>query len=422
VEDRLEMAQILARRPEPESRRKAMQLLEEVDQMQPLNADASLILGNLYFATGDWNATQRQFLRSFARFPNSAPLRMRFASMLLGRGGPADLKLAEDYVGQLRKMAPNTRETLELTAMLAIKTGNEKIVLQALIGQLPPNPDPKAISDEQAAMLELHTNLYVQLKEYDRAEQILRLLAKRDPQRVFTLAQFLGSYRDVAQCFDLLDAEIKPEQIVDAVRVGVSVIRARRHEVGDKFDARMEAWLDRGLRNNGASVPLLIAKAEFLEIQRKYPEASAVYRELLSNPDVVGVGRAVVLNNLSFLMALANSGDGGNLDPLRLVQEAADILGPTADILDTRAVVYTARKQYDRAIQDLELSVTDNPTAGKYFHKSVAHLRNGQNKAAIDSWTEAEKRGLSRDSLHPLELETYEALKSQIEKLRAGGA
>ena len=64
----------------------------------------------------------------------------------------------------------------------------------------------------------------------------------------------------------------------------------------------------------------------------------------------------------------------GSDDPLKLIQEATEIMGPNSDILDTRAVVLISQKQYEPAIQALELSVTDTPTASKYYHKAVAHL------------------------------------------------
>jgi tetratricopeptide (TPR) repeat protein len=60
VEDRLQMAQILAPRPEPESRKKAAGLLEEVSGIQPLNEQAELALGQLYFAMGDWSKCRTQ--------------------------------------------------------------------------------------------------------------------------------------------------------------------------------------------------------------------------------------------------------------------------------------------------------------------------------------------------------------------------
>ena len=94
----------------------------------------------------------------------------------------------------------------------------------------------------------------------------------------------------------------------------------------------------------------------------KYDDAAGVYRKLLGRPDVTGVRRAIVLNNLSFLEALSASAAKGD-DPLAMAEEAAQIMGPNSEILDTRAVVLTAQGKYKDAIHDLELAVTDN--AGK---------------------------------------------------------
>ena len=60
-----------------------------------------------------------------------------------------------------------------------------------------------------------------------------------------------------------------------------------------------------------------------------------------------------MLNNLAFLVALAGNEAETGVDPLKLVQEAAQILGPTADILDTEAVIYTVKGDYQKAIREL---------------------------------------------------------------------
>jgi len=97
-------------------------------------------------------------------------------------------------------------------------------------------------------------------------------------------------------------------------------------------------------------------------------------------------------------------------------------MGPNSDILDTRAVVLIAQKDYKGAIRDLELSVTDNPTASKYYHKAVAHLgaaktNVGENQNAIKAWEKAVSLGLDRNSLNRMEFEQYENVKSQIDQL-----
>jgi len=124
-----------------------------------------------------------------------------------------------------------------------------------------------------------------------------------------------------------------------------------------------------------------------------------------------------VLNNLAFLVALTGKSAATEVDALKLVQEAAQILGPNSDILDTRAVVLMARGEYKPAIQALELSVMDSPTPAKYFHKAVAHLRAGENRAALEAWRKGEGMGLSRESLNRLEYNLYDQIKGEISKI-----
>jgi cellulose synthase operon protein C len=134
--------------------------------------------------------------------------------------------------------------------------------------------------------------------------------------------------------------------------------------------------------------------------------------------DLTGIRRAIVLNNLSFLVALAGSSAKVDVDPLKLVDEAMDIMGPNADILDTRAVVFISTKKYQEAVEDLVLSVMDNPTASKYFHKAQAHLLAGQNRDAVEAWEKAEALGLNHDAINLMEIQLFDQLKAKIDQLR----
>jgi tetratricopeptide (TPR) repeat protein len=162
---------------------------------------------------------------------------------------------------------------------------------------------------------------------------------------------------------------------------------------------------------------LLMLQADLRDLQKRYEDAANIYNKLLGRTELAGLQRAVVLNNLAYILALAGKSIAIDVDPMKLVVEAAQILGPNSDILDTRAVVFMSRKQYKEAIDDLELSVTDGPTASKYFHKAVAHLRANQSRAAVAAWEKAVGLGLSRDSLNRMEHELYEKVKIEIEKI-----
>jgi tetratricopeptide (TPR) repeat protein len=419
VEDRLQMAELLDQRPEPESRQRAILLLEEISALQRLTEQGELALGRLYFKTGKWPDCRQQMLETIAKFPKFADAYAAYVDMLLIRG---DYEEAKRWLEELNKLAPSSKATFALTAKLAGKLGKQNDVVTHLRSRLPKVSDPKQITDAQADLMAFLANLLIEVGDVDTAEKTYRQLVERDPRMVFGLATFLGTHRDVGQCFELLASAYKPDNVQQVVTVGVNVLRKRRGDVGEKYDAQLEDWLNRGLRDNPDSISLQMLRADFYDVQKKFDEAVAVYNSLLTRNDLTGFARAVVLNNLSYLIALAGSAAKTDVDPLELVEEAEQILGPNADILDTKAVVLIERKQYQDAIDELKLSVTDNPTGAKYFHMVVAHLRAGEKRAALDAWDKAEEAGLTRDELNLLEHARYDEIKVTIDQLRASNA
>jgi tetratricopeptide (TPR) repeat protein len=286
-------------------------------------------------------------------------------------------------------------------------------------------PDLTAIqqlNQQQVRMLQIFASLFIELDDLDTAEKIYRQLAARDPSLSYGLAIFLGTHRGVDKCFEKLKEIYQPDQIQKILQAALEVVRQKRDDVGDSYDEQMERWLEVGLLENPDSISLLLLKADLLDIQRRYDEAAQVYRKLLERNELVGMRRAIVLNNLAFIVALAGSAAGSNADALKLVDEAANILGPVSDILDTRAVVWISQNQYQKAIDDLELSVTDNPTASKYFHKAQAHLLARQNREAVEAWEKAEELDLSRESLNRMEYEKYDEMKTKIDQIRGGAS
>jgi tetratricopeptide (TPR) repeat protein len=417
--DRLQMAQILAPRPEPISRKKALALLENVKSLQRLNLAAELVMGQLYFALGDWPRCRRQMQEVIAHFPESAQSRDAYIRMLLKRGRRSDLDQAENQLDKLVKLGPLNSSTMELMARVAAKQGSVDKARAALLSVLPKKPEDW--KDDQLPLAERIGDLLLDLGEKDAAGYIYQELFKKNQGKfVLKMADFLGKHHEVEQGLGLLEKVYTPEQAPGVVQIALGILRHRRDDVGDIFDEKVGSWLERGLRENPESIPMLLQQAELYDLQSRYQEAAAVYQKLLARQDVVGRGRAIVLNNLSYLLAL--EGESASTDPMKLVEEAVRILGPTTDILDTRAVVRIARGDYEAAVADLELSVTDNPTESKYFHKAVAHLGAEQNSQAIESWDLAVEYGLTRDVINRLERERFDDTKAKIDRLRTANA
>ena len=419
IEDKLAMAEILAPRPEPVSRLKAISLLEDIAKVQPLNEPAEIQLSELYLAsTGNWPKYKGQIEKTIATFPKSAEARQTYIRRLLSRGDPRSLDEASKQIAKLGEVAPNSSATFELSVRLASKLGNQKQVRAQLLSRMPKLPDTKEVDLAQAQSFKMFADLLIELGDLDTAEKIYADLANRNPVMALEYAKFLGQHRDADKCFAKLEELYKPANITDILNVAMAVVRDKRDKIGDKYDAQIQHWLDAGLRENPDSIPLLVVQADLYDLQKKYQDSASVYRKMLARDDLVGLRRAIVLNNLAFLLALDTTAKAGGDDPMKLVQEAAQIMGPNSDILDTRAVVLISQKQYKQAIQDLELSVTDNPTASKYFHKAVAHLGANENRAALEAWQKAEALGLSREALNRMEFEQYDQMKAKVDQIR----
>ncbi len=411
--DRLQMAQILAPRPEPISRQKAMTLLQEAKEADRLNVSAELMLGQLYYALGDWPKCRQQMLSVISRHPEVAQARANFIQMLLKKDSASQ---AVRHLKKLMQLNPDNIGTLDLIAKVAAKTGKQASARQALLRTLPQDLD--TVGDGELNRIEKIADLLVaELDDKDTAFKLYRYLVQRDRAKVLKLAEFIGVHQELEQCFGLLDQVYTAEAAPAVVQVAIKVVRAREDDAGDLFDGKILGWLDGALRRDPESIPLLMQQAEFNDVRQNYDAAAEGYKRLLSRRDLRGRGRAIVLNNLSYLLALQGSDQGG---AIRFISEAVDILGPSPDILDTRAVVFIANNQFDEAIEDLKLSVTDNPTAAKYFHKTIAHLGAGQNSDALGAWKEALKLGLERDRLGRMEREQFDEVKSRIDKLQMG--
>lgn len=419
IKDRLQMAQILAPRPEPISRLKAVALLEEAKEFNRLSLSAELILGNLYFMMGDWPKCQRQMSDVIIRYPNAAIARDSYIRMLLRKDAP---NRTRRHLEKLIELAPNSLNTLELIATVYARLDRQPQAREALLRALPTGNDLSKLTDEQLPIAEKIADLLAnELGDEETALTIYRFLASRNPNKALKLAEFLGQRRDVSECIELLDKVYNPEVAASIVQSGIRVLRARRIDVGDQFDAQLQQWIDRGLRENPGFLALKMQQAEFYEVQQDYRKATAAYRELLKRRDLEGRSRAIVLNNLSYLLAL-DRGSANTAEAMRLVREAVQILGPTADILDTRAVVFISQKRFEDAADDLELSLTENPTASKHFHMTVAFLGSSRNTDAMFHWDEALKLGLSRDTISPLEREQYDNTQEKIKELQATSA
>jgi tetratricopeptide (TPR) repeat protein len=102
---------------------------------------------------------------------------------------------------------------------------------------------------------------------------------------------------------------------------------------------------------------------------------------------------------------------GQKLDEARrLVNRAIELVGHQGELLDTRARVLIASREYAPALDDLQQALSEAQTATRFFTAAVAHYRNDDRLAAIRAFRRARQLGLRPQLIDPLEQEDYQTL------------
>jgi len=137
--------------------------------------------------------------------------------------------------------------------------------------------------------------------------------------------------------------------------------------------------------------------------QDRYTEAEKFYRDVLEN----NPKHAVALNNLAVLLTM----QGKKLDEaLSLANKAIEITGPLASMLDTRACVYIAQGNGEKALADMEEAIADSATPVRLFHQAQAFNLVNQKYAASSNMQRALEAGLTKEMLLSPEIPAFEKL------------
>lgn len=80
-------------------------------------------------------------------------------------------------------------------------------------------------------------------------------------------------------------------------------------------------------------------------------------------------------------------------------------------MLDSRATVYMAMDNAEKALEDIQAAVADRPTPVRLFHLAQAYSLAGDAKNARAAFDKAKKKGLTKELLQPLEFSTFDRLR-----------
>lgn len=388
----------------------AVPLLEEMLDDQSATPDDQLKLAIMYEAAGEWIKAGNLFRSLVATYPKERRYLVVFIEALLRHN---EVSSVEMYLNRLAELAPKWFVTLALRADL-LCAKNQPDTAFDLMKTFVDETD--AESKDRDARLRLAADKLTRLgrrmtkpeqkpdaeKFLDQAETWYRTYAKASPARNLLLAVFLGLRGKTNEALDLLEQSLNHSTPKDFSQGCIMI----SHNINsdEKQTRRLNRIIDKALAKFDRHPAILLSLAELRAQQTRYDEAESYYREVLEKYPK----NAVAMNNLAVLLAL----QGANLDEaLKLVNKAIEITGPLGAMLDSRASVYMALDQPEKALADITAAVADSETPVRLFHQAQAYQQAGQFEAAKIAWEKALEKNLSADMLQPLELPAFEKMR-----------
>jgi tetratricopeptide (TPR) repeat protein len=359
IERQRARARVLASRTSRTFRALAITWLEELDRKEGLAAGDRFLLSQLYQATDAW-VRAGDTLRRLVQDHGQEPIYLAQLTLNLLHQGKTDeaqkMLVRLEEMEKNRKYQPGALGTVELRARVLEETG-----------------------------------------EGNQAVALLQTQARRQgarPEDVLLPINSLARQKRFREALDLCEQawQTCPAEAMAGLHVGL--LRLARFPAESCVGA--ERRLQAALLQKPRSLVLLLALADLEDLRGRFDDSEALYRRVLA----VEPRQVQALNNLAWLMA--QRGRPGQ-EALPLIKRAIDLLGPRADLLDTRALVYLALEQSDRARADLEASIGDSPTATRYLHLARAHQLAKDTDAAAAALQKARALGLKRKLLHPVE-------------------
>ena len=413
-EDRLDKARVLATSQVGRYRREALQILTDLRRQGAGSSDDWLLLAELCQSDGQWPRVRRE-MQALLATAVTPRLIASYLDELLEHG---ELQEVDRWIRRLEQFEPESQRTLRLRVRMRVMEGNAKEAVQIMNRYVGDAGDPTTRSERLgwvARTSEDMANLNgLTLAAKDlliaSAEVAYRDWAAADPAAAGKRAQFLARRGQIGLALELLE-QMADESDANAISISTDVL-AGCQELTQPQLLRIRALLDRSIERQGPNdrrgvAELLVSQAGIASLSGDSPSAEAFYRRALG----IDPRHVVALSKLALLRSLS---DGQHAEALRLVEQAMEIAGPEAQLLDLRATIELAAGQLRKSQSDLQSVMEDRPLASAYFHLAQLLAAQGDAKRALAALEHGQQLGLSLHGLHPLEHQTYQKLVSEL--------
>lgn len=387
-------SRLLALQPNRDSRKRAIAIIESLEQREQATADDRFILAQLHEADDDWPKARDSMLVLLQNDAKNPVILARYLDALVRK---QRFEEAAPILARLKEVDPKGNRTIELEARVLVGQFRREQAVRLL---------EQAVKEDDSRTFPIAV-LMEQLGLNDAAESMYKALIKKTnrPEAELAYARFLGRRGQpepaLAIC-EKLKGKVAPKEVGTTA---VAVLYAS--SVDDKQCERVAGWLEKTRTDSPGDIEIDFDLANVRILQGRFKDAEAIFLKLENGT----TSSAGPMNNLAWMWAL----QGDKTDkPLRKVNQAIELAGGVPDLLDTRGFIYLTMGQVDNALKDLQDSIAVQPAGLTYYHLAQALYRKEDTSGAADSLKKAVDHGFEPTTLHPIERKQYEKLRADL--------
>lgn len=367
-------AVLLAERGGAENRKRARMILEKlVENSQQVVPGDRLLLARLYDEDQLPQAARQQFLLLVSGDKPDPAYVARYVDYLLRR------KHAEEAMGWLSKIESAAQPSWELVTLKArcLKESGRQDEVEGMVEKFFDSPQA-AGADETAKIQQLEDLgvLYTTIEMHAEAEGAFRRLYEAEPTRFAPLAKCLIRQEKVDPALELCSEAARAQGSAESAATLAAVLSLAQKSGGEKRGLA-ESTLEELVRRHANQADVLFALANLRVAQERTAEAISLYEKVVR----IEPKHYTALNNLAFM--LSEDPERRN-EALKYVDQAIQIAGPAATLLDTKAMVLVSNGQPAKAVPLLERITTTHAHDPRFhLHLALAYRKMGaQEKAA----------------------------------------
>jgi tetratricopeptide (TPR) repeat protein len=399
-------------------REEAKQILEQLRTSgSSLSNEQLAELARLYLQTGNWKEAKPLLRQLVEANPNDVRHVTAFVGQLLDH---EEIAVAETHLKKMEEKWPRHAQTILLQGKLSVRHGKIDDAVELMTKFV---DDAQGVPADQSqrtqlvalGMEELAKQLNAANEVIDKehllraAEKLLRRNADLHPSAALDLVNFLARQRRAGEAVELLEKNwnwkgCDPAALATACFNVFEAGRDNEDAVRRTLEILHAA---RTFFHEQSSLALVLGNVYVSK--RDYAQAEQCFRDALAKkPD-----DAAAMNNLAMVLVMSKKDLS---DALELINKAIKIAGPLGQMLDTRACVYIAQGEAQKALDDLEKALADARTAERLFHQAEAFELAAKKDSAAKAMKEALDKGLDVKTLPPGDIPVFERLKKLAEE------